>query len=453
MYNLDLRKRYRSLLILAACLLAASGLPSSALAECLAGENARFTLLVDASSSCAALSGNMTGCETDANGLCIIDNPQPSGADIVIQVTPSDAVGSVPIPPGLVSWQVQSGPQALLGQEIDFVISLGATGGGTCGTSYTPGEGGDTGLGFQKSNGSYQKVNGLFFCSDFAAPPPSVPRLTLRKTVMLAGGSCGIDDVENLGLKVGMDVQYCFDIENFGIGGAVNVSLSDPAIFTTPVFIGNLAAGGSTTITSPLVTIGTQGEIVNSATVSGDAADDPSFLVPDDTDTATVNAQLALELCPDDYQAAVDGEIFLEDGFKYAALLDPLNPDRLSICVPSNVDSNVSCVNQCILKDICKDPNDISYDPLQCDPPFGSKCEESGNWSVGSSASDCQIPVTSELPYCWEAIQDRDQNCEYKAVEPLQSLDINVEQYHDNPFCYLSCADISDLKTCNYICF
>lgn len=454
MYKLDLKKRCSYVLFLGVFWVAAAVMPSSVWgAGCLTTDNSEFCMVVDASSTCTALSENMSGCVTDSNGICTIVNP--SGPNIVVQVTPLDAVGSVPDPTlGEISWQVlPGGPPLLTGKEIDIGILLGATGGGTSAWIYSPGANSDMGLAFEKNNGSYQKVNGIFFCSDFLAPPPSVPKLVLKKTVMLKGGTCGTDlvpgdDVENLSLKVGMEVQYCFFVENIGIGDATNVTLSDPGVLTQ--VIGNLAASESTLITSDPVTISSQGETVNSANVTGDSF--TGVAVPKATDSATVNAQLALELCPDDYQAAVDGQIFEEDFFKYAALLDPLDPDRLSICVPSNVDSNVSCINQCILKDDCKDPSSQNYDALECEAPTGSKCEESGNWAKLDGNGVCQLP-NGEAPYCWEAIQDRDFNCAYKAVEPLQSLDINIEQYHDNPFCYLSCADISDLKTCNYICF
>lgn len=460
MCNFNLIERGRSLLLVGSFLISASFMPSSVWAECQAGPEANFTILVDASSSCAALSSTMRGCETNAVGECIIENPLLGGLPIVVQVTPFDAVGSVPMEPDLISWEVISGPDILKGQEIDFNINLGATGGGTCGSSYTPGKSFDFGLGFLKSNGSYQKVNGIFFCSDFAAPPPSVPQLTLSKTVMLADGTCRTNDVENLSLKVGMDVKYCFVVKNVGIGDAVNVELSDPAVTFmgggSSVVIGNLLAGGSTLITSEPVTIDTKGEFVNTASVSGGAASDPNFTVPDATDTATVNGQLALELCPADYQAAVDNLIFVEDGFKYAVLLDPYNPDRLAICVPGEDSLQpatvVECINECNLKDICNPGHpDYVFGSAECVTP-NSKCVESGNWAKLDSNQSCQAP-NGETPFCWESIQDRDQNCTFESVEPLNSIVITVDEFHDNPFCYTSCASISDLRTCSTICF
>ena len=475
MYNFDLTKRYKSIFLVGSWLMAVNLIPSNAWAAgCEADDSANFTLLVDSSSSCAALSSNMTGCETDATGTCIIPNPNatipgdPNFPDIVVKVIPSDAVGSVPQSLDSVSWSVEAGgPEDIRGREIDFVISLGATGGGTCGASHTPGVGAGKGPIFLKSNNTYQKVNGLFFCSDFAAPPPSVPQLTLSKTVMLAGGTCdpngNADDVENLSLKVNMAVEYCFYVRNVGIGDAAAVVLSDPAVTFTGgdgsgnLAIGTLLAGGSTLIKSNPVTIDTRGELVNTASVSGDAANDPSFLVPDATDTATVNGQLALELCPQDYQAAVDDVIFGdEDGFKYAVLLDPYNPDKVAVCVPGPGSGQpatvVECINECTLKDICNPVHpDYVAGSAECVTP-NSKCVESGNWAKLDSLGNCQDP-NGGIPFCWEAIQDREKLCSFEPVEPLNSIEITVDEYHDNPFCYTSCASISDLRTCSTICF
>ena len=343
MYNFDLKKQCRDSFLLGSWLAAAILMPSSAWAECLTTDGSEFCMVVDASSSCAALSSNMSGCETDGNGLCEIPAPIPNPMNypnIKVQVTPDSAVGNVPPNPGGIDWEVVEGPQFLLGKEIDIAIVLGATGGGTSAWVYSPGASSDEGLAFEKNNGTYQKVNGIFFCSDFVAPPPSMPKLVLKKTVMLKGGVCGTDDVENLSLKVDMEVEYCFLVENIGIGDAFNVELSDSDIYgTTPQPGGKggtdlLDAGDFEIITSPVVKIDTQGETVNEASVTYSSADstpgEPAI------DTATVNAQLALELCPDDYQEAVNKLVNadVEDGFKYAVLLDPLNPDRLAICVP-----------------------------------------------------------------------------------------------------------------------
>jgi hypothetical protein len=469
MYNFDLTKRYKSIFLVGSWLMAVNLIPSNAWAAgCEADGGANFTLLVDSSSSCAALSSNMTGCETDATGTCVIPNPNatipgdPDFPDIVVKVIPSDAVGSVPLSLDSVSWSVVNGPEEIRDREIDFVISLGATGGGTCGASHTPGVGAGKGPVFLKSNNTYQKVNGLFFCSDFFAPPPSVPQLTLSKTVMLAGGTCdpngNADDVENLSLKVNMAVEYCFYIRNVGIGDAAAVVLSDPAVTFTGgdgfgnLAIGTLLAGGSTLIKSNPVTIDTRGELVNTASVSGDAANDPSFQVPDAIDSATVNGQLALVSCPDDAQAAVDNFFTSTDGFRYAALLDPTNPDRVSICVPSTASGEpatvIECVDQCTIKEACKADPSIP----QCNFP-NSKCVESDNWTTGTVGSCTDLRGEGLLPYCWEAIRDRNALCDYKEVEPLQGVNIDIQLHHDNPFCYTSCVDISDLKTCSLICF
>ena len=196
------RKLFSSGLIIFGWLLALLAAPATAMAGCLPTPNSNFTLLVDASSSCQALSSNMYGCQTDTTGTCTIPNPMPGGTPIVITVTPSDAVGSsMPF-----SWTA-TGPAVLGAKQVDVAISIGATGGGTCGWSYTPGQNSDSGLAFLKSNGTYQKVNDIFFCSDFTAPPPALAKIVLSKTVMLSGGTCGVDDVEVLEVQTGTDVE------------------------------------------------------------------------------------------------------------------------------------------------------------------------------------------------------------------------------------------------------
>jgi len=140
-------KRVGGALLLAGGMFALLGTPAIAVGGCLDTTNSEFTVLIDASSSCAAL-GGMSGCQVDSTGSCIIPNPTPGGGDIFVQVTPSTAVGEVPSEPNLVSWSA-TGPASLGNNQVDFVILLGATGGGTCGWSYTPGASDDTGLAFQ----------------------------------------------------------------------------------------------------------------------------------------------------------------------------------------------------------------------------------------------------------------------------------------------------------------
>ena len=221
----NIRKRCKSILMVAGWLVALHAYPLSVWAGCTTSDNQQFNLLVDASSSCGALSANMSGCLTDTSGTCTINqtiNGIPTGAAITVQVNPSNAVGSTPSAPGLVSWTATASGSAtnLGGKLVDFAILVGANGGGTCGWSYTPGEDNDSGLAFLKSNGSYQKVNDIYFCSDFTAPPPALSKLILSKTVMLEGGTCGQDDVEVLEVGAGTNVQYCFAVENVGIGKA-----------------------------------------------------------------------------------------------------------------------------------------------------------------------------------------------------------------------------------------
>jgi hypothetical protein len=457
MCNFNLRKRCRDYLLMGTCLLAAGVMPSSAWAEGCTPAGAQFTMLVDASSSCSALSVNMKGCVTDSTGRCEIENPG-GGNNIVIQVDPSNAVGSIPTGPGLVSWKVlPGGPLApLTGQEIDIAILPGATGGGTCAWVYTPGTGSDSGLAFEKKQaGSYQKVNNIYFCSDFGAPPLELAKMVLSKTVMLAGGDCGVDDVENLNLKVGLEVEYCFLVENIGIGDATSVILSDPDVMVD-LDIGTIAAGATAQyFKSDATIIDSKGETVNVATVIGKSFDDSTTAF---TDMATVNAELALVSCPPDVQASVDN-FAADEGFKYAILLDPAKPGNVSECIPSSLSSqpatSVECANQCTLKAACQ----ISLTDFAC-TSLVSKCEPSGNWTTASidNMTACSVvpyvPVSGMLPNCSEAIQDRDRDCIYKNVEPLHGTSINIKLYSDNPFCYWAeKVNIDGITVYNYVCF
>lgn len=455
MSKFEIKKRSRDLLLLASWLVGMFFMPSTAWAGCVTTPNSLYPILVDASSSCSAL--GMQGCATDGSGNCVIPNPISGQPAIVIQVSPSDAVGSIPQPPGLVSWQVLSGPPAIAGKEVDFAISLGATGGGTCGWNYAPGKDWDTGLGFLKNNGSYQKVNGFFLCSDFSAPPPEVPRLVLQKTVMPAGGICGVDDVENLEINVGDDAEYCFLVENVGIGEASNVTLSDPAIFASDLIIGNLAPGGSVLIPrdpadDTLVNIDSQGEIVNTATVSGDATDNPSFPVPDASDTATVNAILVAEACPEDFQDDIN-DLATSTGLDYAFLLDPQKGGRTAVCTPDGTSGTVPaarripCIDQCVTKPECQvDPSDPACSP--------SVCEPSGAWTEGDEFACTDLyPQPDALPYCWEIQQDFNRDCVANVVDPLEETVLTIKKSRMNPYYYQSCYNSGGRYVCETMCF
>jgi len=427
---------------MAACaMVALLGTPAIAVGGCLDTTNSEFTVLIDASSSCAALGGGITGCQVDSTGSCTIPNPTPGGDPIVVQVTPSTAVGEIPSEPNLVSWSA-TGPASLGNNLVDFVILLGATGGGTCGWSYTPGASIDSGLAFQKSNGSYQKVNDIFVCSDFTAPPPALAVLVLGKTVMPAGGTCGVDDVEVLDVNQNDNVEYCFSIQNVGAGAAGSVTLSDPDVYTVDLDLGNIAAGApATTVKSPTVTAAATGEIINTATVSWVNADDPGLSSGSATDTAKLLSTVALETCPAEYQQLVDGVIAgNEDFYGFAALFDPFAPERLSLCAPTASATGadgIRCQNSCTLKPECE------LDPLDpdCLPP-NHQCEQSGNWSVGTDQFNCtDNSGSNDLPFCWEPLADRDRNCEYAPVQPMDQDVLIIQRSHQNPFCFTVYAD------------
>jgi len=438
MNTINGRKRFSVGVLISGWLLALLAVPATVMAGCLTTPNSQFTMLVDASSSCGALSGNMYGCQTDATGTCTIPNPTPGGAPIVVTVTPSDAVGST----DAVSWTA-TGPTVLGGKLVDVAISIGATGGGTCGWSYTPGVDFDAGLAFLKSNGTYQKVNDIYFCSDFTAPPPALAKIVLSKTVMLSGGTCGVDDVEVLDVQTGADVEYCFSLENAGAGDASSVVLSDPGVFATDQTLGNISSGApSALITSPPVTITASGENLNTATVSWVNSEDPTLSTGMASDTSKVIASVGIETCPDEYQALVDGVIQGdEDYFGYAALYDPTSPERVALCAPSGA-TGTTCIDECVIKDICKtDPLNI-----ECVEP-NYQCEPSGAWSVGDYGSCTDQSASGGTPYCWELGADPDKDCWYKPVQVMKSHLLSIEEIHQNPYCIKSTSVNIDGKS------
>ncbi len=451
MNTINIRKRVSAGLLLCGGLLSLLAAPATVLGECLTTPNSNYTLLVDSSSSCEALSSNMHGCQTNSSGVCTIPNPVPGGAPVVVTVTPSSAVGgSAPF-----NWTA-TGPTTLASKLVDVVISVGATGGGTCSWSYTPGQNTDTGLAFLKSNGSYQKVNDIYFCSDFTAPPPALARFVLSKTVMRSGGTCGVDDVEVLDVNTGAEVEYCFSVENVGAGDASSVVLSDPDAFAADQQLGNISSGApATMITSAPVTISATGETINTATVTWVNSEDPNQSTGSASDTSKVIATLAVETCPPEYQQLVDGTIAgSEDFFGFAALYDPTSPERVSLCAPSGA-TGIQCNDACILKDICKiDP----MDPECIEPNY--QCEPSGYWSVGTVGSCDTSSIGKGRPYCWELAADPVvsstglPDCYYKPVQVIKSHLLTIEEIHQNPFCFKSTTvNIDGTSTTKLYCF
>lgn len=435
--------------LLAGWLLALLATPAAVMADCLATPNAKFSVLIDASSSCSNMSANMSGCQVDpVSGSCTIPNPVPGGQPIVIQVTPADAVGSVPVAPGLVSWTA-TGPAELGTKLVDFSIFLGATGGGTCGWSYTPGASSDSGMAFLKSNGQYQKVNDIYFCSDFTAPPPALARLVLGKTVMRSGGTCGVDDVEVLEIDAGTEVEFCFKIENVGAGDAGSVSLGDPDVFAVDQPLGRIDAGApATVVQSTPVMITATGEITNTASVNWTNLDDPAASTGTASDTAKLVSSLTVEACPAEYQELVDGVINGdEDFYGFAALFDATSPERVAFCAPSTA-SGIECRDECILKEICRtDPNHPD-----CVAP-NYQCEPSGAWSLDVAGTCTDQRDSGGMPYCWELAADADMNCEYEPVQVMKKSILVIQEDHRNPFCYTSTTIVDGKEKTIRYCF
>jgi uncharacterized repeat protein (TIGR01451 family) len=418
-----------------------------------------FSLLVDASSSCAALSSNMTGCQVDSHGSCTISN----GTDtITVQLTQGSVGGTTPI-----SWQVTNSTTANpKAGTVDFSIEVGATGGGTCGWSYSPGSSYGVGTAFLKSNGSIQKINDIYFCSDFQAPPASLPRLSLTKTVMAEGGNCDTNGVDLLDAKTGDKVEYCYVVENLGNGSANNLLLVDdlgtPSDTSDDLVIpltgldgGVLAPGAKATGQSSAITMTAAGKLVNTATVAGESVDFPNY---EDaftaSDTATVNVVQALVTCPDGYQEAVDQMVDNTGDFSYAVLLNPKKPQDVSVCVPNSTNvqvRGVSCIDECILK---TDP-DCSQTPLPagCSPQV---CQSSGAWTaIDASTGQCGAVTDTggKIPYCWEVEQDLNQDCTLNETQPMTTHEVTTRQIHSNPYVYQSCVKSGGRKVCTTYCY
>ena len=417
-----------------------------------------FTLLIDSTSNCGNMSGNMYGCDVDATGSCTITNPNTSET-ITVSLT-SGAVGSnTPL-----DWST------LDPSLVDFVIVVGATGGGTCGFSYTPGSDFGAGLGFLKSNGTYQKVNSVSFCSDFAEPAPDVPRLIVTKTVTTAADDTCSSDTDSLDTGAGADVRYCYIVENVGAGLAESVTLDDDAgtpgdtsddfsvTLTGLNSDGSLSSGGTATGMSGLVTIAQAGTVVNTATASATGLGGTVTVTA--IDTATVNAVLVAEICPDNFQQAVN-QLSQSTGLDYAFLLDPNQGGRLSVCAPNGLDSNgnpdpniakairIGCVDQCVTKPICQtDPSNS-----QC---FPSVCEPSGSWTADDVNGNC-APVTTTatdpLPYCWEVQQDLNKDCVLNEWDPQEETMHHIKKGHVNPYVYQSCYSSGGRYVCETMCF
>lgn len=453
------------------------GMTGPANADCETGLNdpSSYTLLIDGSSTCENLGGNfpMYGCEVDSAGNCFIDGG--NGNTITIKLGNGSTVGgTTPI-----DWSITSNPT---GGLVDLGILVGANNGGSCGTNYAPGSDFGEGLIFRKTNGSGQKVNKLFFCSDFIQPLTGEPRLIVTKTVTTSTGSCSNPDTSTDSLEIGAGdiVQYCYKVENVGLGRAEAVTLCDDAGTPTPggvcdpgapdsddfmvINLGPLNGGGldptGIAMGSEMMVIAAAGTVVNTATASATGGVTA-------TDTATVTAvQVAQvsEICPDGYQDAANQE-FGSDGedLDYAFILDPQQGDRVSVCAPKNLLPNgkqdpsqnnafrVQCIDQCLPPPIClTDPTDPA-----CINPTPPVCQSSGVWTteVGGICGPVEDPPPGAHPYCWEVQQDLDKDCIANAWEPQGDTVLHIKRGHVNPYVYQSCYSSGGRYVCETMCF
>lgn len=131
------------------------------------------------------------------------------------------------------------------------------------------------------------------------------PALEVVKTVMAAGGTCGIDDGDSLTVNKNDQVVYCYTVTNVGTATAFDVVLTDdngtPGIpgddFTvtlSPLVDGtDLASGANASGQSSAITMSAAGTIVNTATVVGYAdAKGNGGVSAQDTASVTVNIVL-----------------------------------------------------------------------------------------------------------------------------------------------------------------
>lgn len=418
--------------------------PANAETGCVTGPNdpSAYTLLIDASSTCSNLSANMFGCEVQpgANGCTILNTITKESFRVTLD---SGTVGGItPI-----DWSVLDPT----GPLVDLTILVGATNGGSCGVLYPPGSNFGQGIIFQKSESPvrYQKVNRLYFCSDFFQPAPDVPRLILTKTVTTEDDDTCSSSVDALDVRPGDDVRYCYTVENVGAGLAEDVILIDDNAtpgdledYTEVTLIGlingdtDLPSDGIATGMSGLVTIAKLGTVINTAEA---VAFGPGGTVQvTATDTATVNAVQVADLCPDDFQQTIN-DLSKSTGLDFALLMDPHEGGRHSVCTPNGkngagITKKYRCINQCVTKTICKtDPNNLACKP--------SVCEGSGAWTdwtsvvdVASTCSEITNPPPGLAPYCFEIQQDLDANCTINTWSPQETTVIEIKKGHVNPY-------------------
>jgi hypothetical protein len=202
-----------------------------------------------------------------------------------------------------------------------------------------------------------------------------------------------------------------------------------------------------------VVTIAAAGKLINTATVVA-SADDGSA-VPYASDKATVNAEQAVVTCPPDFQAAVNKLGETTDDFTYAVLNNPKKPEEVSVCVPTNEDSErvrvrgVSCLDECVIKPDCVDnPTADGCAPQVCQP--------SGAWTaIDASTGQCGAVTDTggKIPYCWEVEQDLNQDCTLNETQPMTTHEVTTRQIHSNPYVYQSCVKSGGRKVCTTYCY
>lgn len=448
-------RRYKFLAVLASGLMLLFGLSGTALAECVKGEQdpSSHSLLIDASSSCAAMSGNMVGCQMDSSGTCTIVNPN-TGESVTVNLTAGSVGGTTRM-----SWSSSTDTPNPNSGKVDFTIIVGATGGGTCGWDYGQGSAYGEGLGFLKSNGNIQKMNNIYFCTDFIGPVPAVSRLVLTKTVTTESGTCGVDDSATLAVETGESIKYCYEVENVGLGDAENILLIDDnatpgddsddfEVTLSPLNGTTLATGGTAYGESAAMSFVTPGQVVNTATVSADDGATHSA-------SATVDVEQGLVLCPEAYQDAVDQQVELTGDFPFAYLLDPKSPNSAALCKPKASNSKVAsrsvrCVMGCEIKPECVD----SPNAPGCSPQV---CQSSEVWTTHDEFGTCEGPATpgdtDPLPYCWEVAQDLNRDCVLNSVEPMMTNSVEVTQVHSNPYVYQTCVRSRRGTVCETTCY
>jgi len=160
----------KSILKMAVAVLAIGGLSNAWAAGCTQDPpGAKVVALVDGTSGCAALSNGgstnpWTGCRMDPG----------SG---VTTCTTSGFTAHSAIVNGKVTWWIDGGtPNSVPTIKADAVVVGGGNGGSNCGYFYKDDAVTGSGLGYLKSNGSYQNVTYVDVCSNGANETPVITK-------------------------------------------------------------------------------------------------------------------------------------------------------------------------------------------------------------------------------------------------------------------------------------